>query len=364
MSDAFTSASLAERPMPEPPGWDDAPPVSVEPRAASDLEERGAAFARERFIPADEIAARPLPEPLIDGILTKGTLAVLYGKWGSGKSFTGLDWAASVSHSLPWQGREVRGGRVVYVAAEGAAGMGKRIEAWKQHMRVPTLPGLEVLDDTVNLLDPTEALLLAYAVKAAGAVLVILDTLNRCIPGGDENGPRDMGLLVAAADSIRKISGATVLVIHHVGKDNSLRGHTSLPGAVETIIRQEGGSPTITLVCEKQKDVEEFPPIHLELQVVEVQMPTEQWTTSCVLRAVTRLEALTATAQNEAAVLEALWKDFGSTGASGPILREALKMSAATFSRTANSLLSKGLVANVGTDARPVWKATGAGGDP
>jgi RecA-family ATPase len=36
----------------------------------------------------------PAAEPLIDDVLDQGTVALLYGMWGSGKSFIALDWAA------------------------------------------------------------------------------------------------------------------------------------------------------------------------------------------------------------------------------------------------------------------------------
>jgi Bifunctional DNA primase/polymerase, N-terminal/AAA domain len=47
----------------------------------------------------------PKPEPLIDNVLDQGTVALLYGMWGSGKSFIGQDWGLSVATRRPWQGR-------------------------------------------------------------------------------------------------------------------------------------------------------------------------------------------------------------------------------------------------------------------
>jgi hypothetical protein len=43
------------------------------------------------------------PEPLIADTLDRGTVAYLYGKHGSYKSFIGLDWALSVATGRPWQ---------------------------------------------------------------------------------------------------------------------------------------------------------------------------------------------------------------------------------------------------------------------
>jgi len=80
------------------------------------------------------LKALPDPEPLVDGVLDQGTVALLYGKWGSGKSFIALDWAASVATGRAWQGRSTEQRRVLYVAAEGAFGFKGRVDA---HRRPP-----------------------------------------------------------------------------------------------------------------------------------------------------------------------------------------------------------------------------------
>ena len=49
----------------------------------------------------------PDPKPLIDNVLDQGTTALLYGKWGTAKTFVALDWAASVATRRKWQGRHV-----------------------------------------------------------------------------------------------------------------------------------------------------------------------------------------------------------------------------------------------------------------
>ena len=102
-----------------------------QPRFEAEWEERAASFIRNMVVPADTLAARPLPEPLVGDVLPQGVIAALYGRPGAKKSFVALDIAACVSAGLLWQGQEVRGGPSLYVAAEGSAGMGKRIEAWK-----------------------------------------------------------------------------------------------------------------------------------------------------------------------------------------------------------------------------------------
>lgn len=54
--------------------------------------------------------------------------------------------------------------------------------------------------------------------------MIILDTLARCFGGNDENDARDMGAFIRGCDELKRRTGATVLVVHHSGKDET-KGH-------------------------------------------------------------------------------------------------------------------------------------------
>jgi RecA-family ATPase len=207
-----------------------------------------------------------IPEPLIEGILTKGSLAVLYGPPGSGKSFIALDWAMSVGANLHWQGREVRGGPVLYVVAEGVAGMRKRVRAWLQHFGVDS--DIHLHPGPVNLLDDEAVTQLAETAKDLHAELLIVDTLHRSMVGGDENSSVDMG---KAIDSMVKLqaAGPTVLAVHHTNKLGDVRGHSSLLGAVDhMVVTHMAEDHTIWVRSKKSKDDEPFRPMPLYLRGV------------------------------------------------------------------------------------------------
>lgn len=59
----------------------------------------------DALLSRSDLLKLPDPEPLIDGTLDQGTVALLYGKWGTLKSFIAYDWAASIATGRPWQGR-------------------------------------------------------------------------------------------------------------------------------------------------------------------------------------------------------------------------------------------------------------------
>jgi hypothetical protein len=68
--------------------------------------------------------------------------------------------------------------------------------------------------------------------------VVIIDTLNRALGGGDENDSSSMGLVIEAAALVQKLIKGLVILIHHTGKDEGrgLRGHSSLVAALDTSI--------------------------------------------------------------------------------------------------------------------------------
>ena len=91
--------------------------------------------------------------------------------------------------------------------------------------------------------------------------LIIVDTLARSFGGGNENAPQDMGEFIQGCDDLMHEFEATVLVVHHFGKDtqSGARGHSSFFGALDTsMMLKKIGAHDIQLACEKQKDAPEF----------------------------------------------------------------------------------------------------------
>lgn len=166
-----------------------------------------------------DLGSIPPPEPLIEGVLDVGSMAVLSGKFGTFKTFLALDWVCSLATGTPWMGRAVpRAVPVVYIAAEGASGLDRRIGAWKKARGVSVPRGaLTVLRAAVQLGQPAQIAALCRLVRALGAGLVVFDTLHRCAAGLDEKDSKDMGQVTAAVDAIREHTGAATLLMHHTG---------------------------------------------------------------------------------------------------------------------------------------------------
>jgi hypothetical protein len=215
----------------------------------------------------------PPPEWLIGGTLVEGSMCVLFGQPGSYKSFIALSWACSVATGRDWLGKSVRQGPALYVAAEGAPGMSKRLRSWLDHQGMAASDvrdDLHFLPRPVSLLDADTVDQLVGVVQAREVSLVVVDTLARSIPGADENSARDMGKAVGAVDMLREL-GCAVVLVHHTPKDPgnaTMRGSSALNGATDTGWRTDKESPLVTLTNVKQKDAEEVSPLTLVMREV------------------------------------------------------------------------------------------------
>lgn len=205
---------------------------------------------------------------LVDRVLPRNALAAIYGPPGSGKSFVALDLALSVAAGVPWLGRQVVTGSVLYLAAEGLGGLGQRVRAWKasRGLESRTL-GVGFVTNAVNLLEPGVAHRVATATEnlRSPLQLIVVDTLARSMIG-DENDTGDMSRVIAALDQMRVLTGATVMPIHHTRKDSELeRGSSALRGGLDTLILCQEDDAGRQLTCQKQKDAESFEPIPFHL---------------------------------------------------------------------------------------------------
>ena len=238
------------------------------------------------FQPIDDqvIEDLPLPEQLIDGIVRVGGFIVPYGPPATLKSLVTLDWSLCIGTGFRWDGRAVRRGSVIFVAAEGSGGLGARVRAWKTHRGFKGRAGVEFVTEPVVLIEPghVDALLRMAGQLGDPPVLVVLDTLARCMAGYDENSTQDMGAFIRGVDRIRGELGAAVIAVHHTNAGGEReRGNTALRGAADTMIEFKPDDDTVVLSCSKQKDAPPFSKLRLRfLEVGDsgVALPaTEAW---------------------------------------------------------------------------------------
>lgn len=226
--------------------------------------EADSARRRLRALTVDELMQTPAPAWLVRGVLPQRSIALVWGASQSGKTFAVLDLAIAVARGERWNDRRTNAGGVVYVAGEGH--LKHRMAAAMQHRQLGAadFARFRVVASSVNLLDPVADLepllaeLRAARETLGGVALVVLDTLNAMMPGGDENASDDMGRMIAAAREIATATEGTVLYVHHCGKEEvrGARGHSSLRAAVDTELVVRDAETHRTLTVEKQRDGE------------------------------------------------------------------------------------------------------------
>jgi hypothetical protein len=217
-----------------------------------------------------QIRDLPDPEWLVSRYLQADSFAVLYGAPGSSKSFWALDIALSIATGIDFHGSEVKKGQVLMAAGEGLRGLKWRIEAWMlahpEAEEADVLANLRIIPDVPHLLDERHSAMLLNTAEAMTEVqdadplrLVIVDTWARAMVGGDENSQKDAGLAVNACERVRRLTGASVLVVHHSGTEGTReRGSTALRGAADTSLMMtlEESSRISNVIVKKMKDGE------------------------------------------------------------------------------------------------------------
>lgn len=200
---------------------------------------------------------------LVKHVLPAEGLGVIFGRPGSGKTFTVMDIAMHVAAGLAWRGKKVNRAAVSYVSPEAGRLGVNRVIGWSRHNGVQWPEGFRLSPAAINLCssaDDADALIADIRQNQPDCRLVVIDTLNRAMAGGDENSGEDMGRFVNLCDRIAHQLKAFVLVVHHSGKDaaKGSRGHSSLLGAVslELEVTKEQGEPG-TIRVTKMRDGED-----------------------------------------------------------------------------------------------------------
>jgi hypothetical protein len=273
------------------PKWDAADCVSEGGDAAALIsaakELQPAIKQRIRILNLDDIENLAPPSFLIEDVLTESGLSMLWGRSGAMKSFVALDMAMCVATGTAWHGKVTKPGLVVYVAAEGSHGLGRRAIGWRR-TRGRTLPSplFKLIPHSVALTsDDLDAMVTAILQLEAKPALIVIDTLARTFGAGDENKQADMNAYVSAADKLREATGANVMIVHHSGvhEDRRERGSNVLRGAADTVIKVSRKDDKLDIINQgpegKQKDAEEFKTIKLRTAKVAFSQGGQEQTT-------------------------------------------------------------------------------------
>ena len=227
---------------------------------------------RFRVLSENEFTSRPAPQWIIKGVLPRAELVLIIGQSTAGKSFVALDLAGAIAQGKEWRGLRVKKGRVVYVAAEGAGGFRNRLVAYKRHHEIEDT-GIGVVPDSPNLLQKADTEQLLAAVRAdSDPDVIIVDTLACVAPGGNENSAEDMGRVLAHCKALHRATGATIALVHHVGKDaaKGARGWSGIKAAADAELEVTRDGDARSIEVTKMKDGSDGAVFHFKLSVVPI----------------------------------------------------------------------------------------------
>lgn len=254
---------------------------------------------RLRAVRAKDLMYAPQPSEIVEGIATAGGLTVLVSESGAGKTFVLLDLAAHVSADIPWYGRQVEQGSVIYLVFEGA--VGRRLRALSEvsghpcaHVYViaatdPLSPRVtrDGEEQSIGEIDTAAAIdALSGKLAASGEPeirLVILDTVRASMTGSEDSSEHVAAYLRAVRRLMACVPNAAGILAHHAGWQDGdsprkrERGSSSWRGNVDhTLYLERGeydrerGQCELTLRTLKARDDEPAAPLHLIRRRVEL----------------------------------------------------------------------------------------------
>lgn len=200
---------------------------------------------------------------LVKNLVPEMGSGLLSGQWGTAKTFTGLDLAASIMTATPFAGREVlRRGGILFVAAEGASEIPIRLQGVVDHKLAPLkmsagaagnpidadldrLP-FAWIEECPSLKDGFERLV-AASLAAARTIeeefglplaVIIVDTLNAAANFKDGNDAAEGQFIMNRLNDLSRKTGAFVLAVDHFGKavETGTRGTSAKEAAADMVL--------------------------------------------------------------------------------------------------------------------------------
>lgn len=174
----------------------------------SAYQDDAAALPRKRksgFFPASKLDGQPIPARhwIVDGLIPSGTVTLLGGDGGTGKSLIALQLACSMALGKSWLGTSTHGGQAIYISAEDdEAELHRRIAdicqaegvtpAELDRLTLRSLAGedalLAVQMQGSSVLHPSDLFTeLDRKMEADAPALLVLDTLADLFPGNEND---------------------------------------------------------------------------------------------------------------------------------------------------------------------------------
>jgi hypothetical protein len=226
-----------------------------------------------RLASVDRLDVRSLlaaPPPPIrwawQGYIESGTLTVLHGDGGLGKSQLALGLARATVQGGHFLHRPTRQSRVMIVDGEnGLDEIARRLHGWDFTEHADSI---DYLRADAPVLDPSDMSGLRQEIRTSAIGLAILDGQRALWPGDEREALEVVRLYQALYHEVAEPTGAAVLLLHHDNKGGGYSGSTAINGGVASRLHLEAGAdwPTVKLVHAKARGSARMPTLDYRLE--------------------------------------------------------------------------------------------------
>lgn len=203
------------------------------------------------------------PEPprefLVNPLFERGSISLIYGPPGGGKTYSMLDCAICIALGEDWLNFPTTQTRVLIIDEEsGRRRLNRRL---REVMRARGVEDAAILYTTLegfNLRDVRDHRHIEELIGESQAGFVLMDALVDFTPGADENKAQEMAPLMNVLKHIVERTQVHVSMLHHSNKQGDIRGSISIPGVVDLVlsVERKPKSPRVDFVSTKARDIE------------------------------------------------------------------------------------------------------------
>lgn len=224
---------------------------------------------------------------LIDGVIVEDAMGEIFGTSGHHKTFLILQMLFCIAHGIPFHGREVKQGKVVYMAGEGHSGLKKRLNALCEYYDVELdRKAFLVPDISLNLMDEDSVKEFGVYLATKGEIkMLVIDTLVSYTNGMDMNGDVHWNSIKYNIVQYIKPYVQTVSWITHTGlkEQKRAKGSSQRYADSDYVLQVQKSNTNTSLIYHKNKDRELSNPIkfimkHVGDSLVPVQNVTASLT--------------------------------------------------------------------------------------
>ena len=216
------------------------------------------------FSAMDVLDGLPEARYVVDQMIPEGSVTLLVGEAGCGKTYAMLSLCLCVSTGMDWTGKQTQQGTALFVDEEsGQNRLLRRVQSIMNGYGINPFDAWNckfVSGEGFNLTDERGVNRFERLIEGQCPSLVVIDALADVIPGVDENSVKDVQPAFMALRRIAEEHNVAIVVIHHTNKSGGYRGSSAMKGSVDLLLTVESNSrqSTLTFKSEKVRDGEPF----------------------------------------------------------------------------------------------------------